>query len=273
MAEKNYIPLVPMVATQPSEISLGKDATVAGDGSIVLTRSPMHEALIKKTSCYVYLLIFIQLMSITISLFCGNLLGFFITMIFIVLGLQGLKRQHRPMLIAHFTYSLFTLFGMIAGFVILVFYCRECFVVSIMLGIAILIKTLLLRQERILLSALSKTDLPICIVKAKPTENEKVAEKQDLPQEKQVSVVPVELQQQVEQQSAPMSVPYYLPMSQFDEQGQIQGQPQMFYYPMMDSYGQTQWMPVAQPYFYPGFEAPQQQQNETPAKCENEVIN
>jgi len=269
MADKNYIPLVPMVATQPSEISLGKDVEVAGDGSIVITRSPMHQALIKKTTSYVYLLIFFQLMSITLSLFGGNLLGFGITMIFIVLGLQGLKRQSRPMLIAHFTYSLFTLFGMIAGFVILVFYCRDCFVLSIMLGIGILIKTLLLRQERILLSALSQTDLPICIVRAKPEEEIK-----EVPQEEQVSVVPEELKQQVlEQQSAPMSVPYYvpMPMSQFDEQGQIQGQPQMFYYPMMDSYGQTQWMPIAQPYFYPGLEA--QQQTDTPVQTEKEASN
>jgi len=251
---------------------LDKDVAVAGDGSIVLTRSPMHQALIKKTTSYVYLLIFFQLMSITLSLFGGNLIGFGVTMIFIVLGLQGLKRQSRPMLIAHFTYSLFTLFGMIAGFVILVFYCRECFVLSLMLGIGILIKTLLLRQERILLSALSQTDLPICIVRAKP-EEEKV--KQEV-QEKQVSVVPEELKQQVlEQQSAPMSVPFYvpMPMSQFDEQqGQIQGQPQMFYYPMMDSYGQTQWMPVAQPYFYPPFEGAQQQTDSIPVKTE-EVSN
>jgi len=233
----------------------------------------MHQALIKKTTSYVYLLIFFQLMSITLSLFGGNLIGFGVTMIFIVLGLQGLKRQSRPMLIAHFTYSLFTLFGMIAGFVILVFYCRECFVLSLMLGIGILIKTLLLRQERILLSALSQTDLPICIVRAKP-EEEKV--KQEV-QEKQVSVVPEELKQQVlEQQSAPMSVPFYvpMPMSQFDEQqGQIQGQPQMFYYPMMDSYGQTQWMPVAQPYFYPPFEGAQQQTDSIPVKTEKEVSN
>jgi hypothetical protein len=252
-----------MVATQPSEISLGKDVAVSDDGSIML-RSPAHQALIKKTSSYVYLLVFFQLMGATFSLFGGNLLGFGITMIFIILALQGIKKERRGFLIAHFVYSLLTLFAMIAAFVFLVFYCANCFVLSLFVGIAILVKTVLLRQERILISALSKTDLPICVVKAKSTkEEEKVA----APKEK-VSVVPAELEQQVveEQQQAPVTMPasYYMPMSmpQFGEQGQIQGQPQMFYYPVMDAYGQPQWMPVAQPYFYPGFEVPQQQNSD-----------
>lgn len=251
-----YTPLVPVMAQPVHEVVMSQPAVMEEKGAVVMTRNPQHEQALKKTGGYVCLLIFLQMMVMIISLFGGNLLGFCITMVFVFLGLHGVKRQRRGMVIAHFVYSLLTLFVMIASFVGLIVYCADCLVITIALGIMILIKTLLLRQERIHIQLLGQSpDLPICVLKKETPKA--CEEEQAIPMQQFSSAVPVDLQQQLhlQQQQQPMMMPYFV--------GGEGGQQPVMYMPMMGATGQPQWIPMAQPGFmapgfYPGFDVQQQ---------------
>jgi hypothetical protein len=233
---------------QPAPEVYSSHVVMEDRGNVVMTRNPQHEQLLRKTGGYVCLLIFFQMMVMVLSLFGGNLIGFCISMVFIFLGLHGVKRQRRGMVIAHFVYSLFTLFVMIAAFVGLFVYCADCFLIFIALGVAVLIKTLLLRQERIHIQLLGQTpDLPICVLKQ---ETPKVCEEDQQQAIPMQQVVPVDLQQQLNVQQQPMMMPYFVG---------AEGQQPMMYMPMMGATGQPQWIPMAQPGFmpygfHPGFE-------------------
>jgi len=116
------------------------------------------EVLIRTHISWVSAFLMGQFVLSVVALLNGLFIFFIINSIFLIVGVRGLSTRNRCLLIAHFVYSLLTLFGLITGTIILIFYRFQIPLFWLLvLSFLIMIETICLRKQRILIQ-----NLPSC---------------------------------------------------------------------------------------------------------------
>jgi len=125
--------------------------------SPLISLSPQEACLKRKAQRWVIFLGFIQMVQAILSFLSGDILMLACTVIFVTLGMAGIRHQRPRLLVAHFVYSLALYILSLIRIVLLIMYCDECtwIVYSVMFGF-ILIQVVGLRNSQALIALVRK---------------------------------------------------------------------------------------------------------------------
>jgi len=179
--------------------------------------------LIKRASRWVLVLCFLQTVMTLLSFFAGHFIELFFSIIFITMGIVGVRRQNIKLMTAHLVYSIVIYIFSLIGVVLTVLYCDQdhSWWVYIVGFFMILFQAIGMKHSKRMIILLKKRDcgaqLNQCVLHEIKVMTENVP-----PQTQNVAMYPMPNQQFMAMQMQPdQQIPTYFPMVPYPMMSQM----------------------------------------------------